>query len=410
MHDAGLLKLNILVAVHDLSIAKWHLMPWRTAVEIVRELRVLGHNATLISLDNDAIDISYEESDVLPAGTIRICKQRDRLEHQLGQLCEQSRPDVLFWPVTWREARWRTRIIVKLPLKIVGWFPGGVYTRSDSLYALRKMGLRPTIRYLLEAFYPKSSQILFLKTHGIDALLTMTTMTARVAVEHGWPSEMAFSIPPGRDAAYEQVDPLPESVQAWLGDDSYLLFMGPPSAIRGIDEVLDAFALVSQVSRQTRLICLFRADSILEGDRITRKIAAMACNDRIYTAWESLPRPLLNGFIRACHAVVMPFILVPSEIPLAIIETIAHGKPVLSTLCGGTGEFVANFGAVTPVGDTAALSRSMLKMLTDQDYYFERCQKASEAYAGHPHWDKVTRGWAEVAEIVTREYVQLAGD
>lgn len=397
--------MKILVAVHDLTLAKWHLMPWRTVVEVVKCLRLMGHTATLVSLDSGAIDITTEDSDLLPAGTLRVSKQRDRLESQLKLVCEQLQPDVLFWPVTWRDPRWRTRILAKLPSGVVGWFPGGVYTRSDALYALSKMGLRPTIRYLLEAFYPKSWQMRFMRNHGVDALLAMTALTARVAVKHGWPSAQAFVVPPGRDTGDALIDPLPEVVRAWLADQPYLLFMGPPSAIRGIDEVLDAFAQVARTSNEARLICLFRGDGVLERDRIERKISSVSYKDRIYAMWESLPRPMLNGFMQNCRVVAMPFILVPSEIPLAIIEVAAYGKPVLTTRCGGTGEFVADFGAATPVGDVDALAREMHKMFSDEGYYKVRCQAAAEIYARHPLWGEVAQGWANVAEEVTQQSV-----
>ena len=44
---------------------------------------------------------------------------------------------------------------------------------SDVLYALRMMGLKKTLAYLVEAIYPKRLQMTFMKNAGIDGLLAM---------------------------------------------------------------------------------------------------------------------------------------------------------------------------------------------------------------------------------------------
>ena len=79
--------------------------------------------------------------------------------------------------------------------------------------------------------------------------------------------------------------------------------------------------------------------------------------ERIVCVWQSVGRADLDAFLEACYAVVLPFLLVPSEIPLAIIEAAGHRKPVITTGPGGTADFVREFGLAVPAGHSKALAR-----------------------------------------------------
>ena len=101
--------------------------------------------------------------------------------------------------------------------------------------------------------------------------------------------------------------------------------MGPPGRIRGVFELLGAFEKAADKLKDICLICLFRADGLLDTEKIRGILSKMKNRNRIYTIWESLDIRELYSFIKACHAQILPFILIPSEIPLAIIETIPAG-------------------------------------------------------------------------------------
>ena len=234
--------MNILIAVHDLTIEKWHLMPWRTVVEVVNGLNTLGHNAILLSLDSSKeMGVRAFEDDVLPKGTLAVNKHKDFLSSNLSSVIELHHIDIVFWPVTWREPRWRTRVVAEQNICNIGWYPGGVYGVTDVLYALRKMGLRKTLAYIVEAVYPKRIQMAYMKKAGINGLLTMTHFTKSFAVNNGWPDKQAYTVLPGKETLDQGVQNISDEVTRWLGGKPFILFMGPPSAIRGVYEVLSAF-------------------------------------------------------------------------------------------------------------------------------------------------------------------------
>jgi glycosyltransferase involved in cell wall biosynthesis len=110
----------------------------------------------------------------------------------------------------------------------------------------------------------------------------------------------------------------------------------------------------------------------------------------------------LDAFLGACYAVVLPFLLVPSEIPLAVLEAAGHGKPVITTGPGGTADFVQEFGLAVPAGHSRALAAALLRLLEDPQLYAEKCRGAERVYAAHPTWEETARSWLSVAERALR--------
>ncbi len=340
---------------------KAHLMPWRIVLEVA--------NANTLS-DTEVLIASLTvggEGPAAPEGVYRLSKGKRELGNELRRFVADHSIDVIFWPVTWREPAWRIRVTESLPVARIAYLPGGVYGFGACIYAWRRLGLRETLPYLVDSLLPPQRLVRRLERAGFTDLIALSELTARVASNAGWQKERTHCVLPGKDAPDKMpVAEIPDNAAQWLGDGEYLLFMGPPSRIRGIFELLTAFEIAARQNPSIRLICLFRSDDKLDSSDIRTMIERSAYRGRIHAVWESVSRPELFAFMREALAIVMPFVLVPSEIPLAIIEAMAFGKPVITTSAGGTGEFVSRFGLTPRVGDTAALAEAMLTLATDE--------------------------------------------
>jgi glycosyltransferase involved in cell wall biosynthesis len=389
--------MRILVAVHDLIVEKSHLMPWRTVCEVVKHMRKDGHDAHLISL---GIRDTELQGRLIPEGTKEIRKSSGTLVTDLIKELERTRPDIIFWPVAWRESIQRIKVATDTNVPIVLWFPGGVYSLGACFHSLKRLGFGNTLPYLREALSNRGRQVANFNKYGVRAILAMTKTTADSAVTAGWHDAKSFVIPPGKGNALQKnkLAALPVDFKEWLDYKPFYLFMGPPSGIRGIFELLEAFDLAADKNKEIRLVCLFRSDGTLDSQKVKKKIEKCYNRTRIYSVWRSLSSEELNCFMAACHAVTMPFVMVPSEIPLAIIEAMAWGNPIITTSPGGTGDFVEEFGLSPKVGDIAALADALVKMHTDEKLYQRKCQNCVQAYDAHPDWRSVSQMWVNVAE------------
>lgn len=395
--------MKALVVIHDLTDRNAHLMPWRTVCEVVKRGRLKGHDLKLLSLDNCSKDVCGRG---IPSGTVSVSRARGDLGTGLREATKGWGCEVILWPLVWREPYWRIRIVGSLGIPVIGYFPGGVYSLTDALYASRRTELRGALHYLANAIWPKWLQLKRWRNHGFRHLIAMTSFTADVAIAYGWSKKLVSAIPPGRDSHEEHVvgEALPDAFGSWRENRPFYMFAGPPSGIRGIYELLQAFDHMADTHEEICLVCLFRSDAPLESNRIADVINRMRNRDRIYCLWESLSKAQLEAFMFECHATVLPFVTVPSEIPLAIIEAMRYEKPVITTMTGGTGDFVKSFGVSVPLGNTRALADAMSSLLTDADYYQERCSATREAYARHPTWDVMVDQWIECISGVAVDY------
>lgn len=387
--------MKVFIVTHDLTPANAHLMPWRTVCEVVEQGRQMGYDIGLVSLGARMEEVAGHG---IPEGTVSVPKARDELECQLRKLIpDQKERVVVIWPLVWREPGWRTRVAGRLGVSLLGYFPGGVYRLRDTVYAIRRIGLRKSAPYLAEAIWPKAWQIRRWQSNGFTGMIALTQLTADTAVSSGWPADRIRAIPPGRDSHELSVDrkELSEGFVTWRRGRPFYVFAGPPSGIRGVYELLKAFELMADSHSDVCLVCLFRSDGPLEAGQISAVIAGMKHHDRVFCVWESLGKEQLESFMAECRAIVLPFIAVPSEIPLAMIEAMQFGKPVVTTNTGGSGDFVSDSGEAVTLGDVTGLSRTMSRLLVDTDYYRRKCIKTQDVYENHPTWNEMAVQWLE---------------
>ncbi len=395
--------MNILIVVHDITAKNWHLMPWRTVVEVVKNQNSQDeNNIYLVSLSESQGVI---ENDEIPVNVILISKSRDNLKEELTGLVSSLDIDTIFWPFTWREPRWRLNIVTGISARVICWLPGGKYTINNVLYALRRLNVKLTLPYLIDALYPKKLVVSYMKRCGISGILAMTQETANVAINSGWPEYQAFTIPPGKDIV-EDGGRLDSSdmqyFSEWLNNRDFYLFAGPPSGIRGVYELLAAFDILAEKDPEVCLVCLFRSDAKLESVEICNIIKGMKNVSRVYSIWDSVTKSQLNSYMKMCHGIILPFVIVPSEIPLAIIESMRFGKPVITTALGGTGKFVDQIGVSVKLGDVAELANIMLKLNQDNKYYKKISARVYDQYNNHITWKTMSNLWIDVAKNINK--------
>lgn len=389
--------MNILIATHDLVHENCHLMPWRTVFEVNKHLCKMGQKSFLLSLGNSK---RIFEEDKRSSNILNIRKGYKFLASDLNEVVARISPDLIVWPIAWREPGKRMRIIKNFNIPLLGYFPGGIYSLKSSLFAFNKIGIKNSTPYLIESICQITRTLRFLKSDGFKHLIALTELTYKKAISAGWEHDKIDYIPPGKDD-----EPIQSLDQPFVGKIShrlksipYYLFMGPPTEIRGIYDLLKAFDQTAEKLPDLHLVCLFRSDPGIKKGKIKFFLGKLKYNDRVITVWESLTKAELNDIIRQCHALVLPFLLVPSEIPITIIEAISWNKPVITTESGGTAEFIKPFGNVVAHGSIAGLAKAMIELINNQTLYNQKSKNAYIKYKSHPSWKEVSRKWLSAAQ------------
>jgi glycosyltransferase involved in cell wall biosynthesis len=393
---------NIAIYTYDIHEHNAHLMPWRTVIEVARSLSDQGLKTHVISNSKKQAQVTINDVQVnklpKPVNTQSI--------NALAAFCEKKQIQAIYFPLAWKlSLQLHQELARSLKAKIIWYIPGAWYSFKQAIKSIRHLGLKASMPFLYQSIVPRKRFVKQLLKIGDSPIITMTDYNRNKLIDSGCPGNIVFSIPPGKASLPKERGsdrPVFDGIFKKLNNRPYFLFFGPPQAIRGINQILEAFKRVAQKNEHLCLVCLFRSDKDLHVERLKNTIDNSGMDGRLFCVWESVAGQELDLFLEHCYGVLKPFLLVPSEIPLAIIETAGYGKPVIGTGPDGTGCFIEQFGLMVPPADSAALAEAMLELRTNKDLYDLKCQRAKEIYDSHPDWNHVALQWLKVAQTTDK--------
>jgi glycosyltransferase involved in cell wall biosynthesis len=392
--------MRIAIYINDSVNENKHLMPWRMVLEIGLNLCEMGHQALIFSgRRSPRRDHWYYGN--CPVKELLKPYTTEALA-RLTRHAEHSRLDAIFWPFAWRGALRNRSLLKAMRVPVVWYVPGACYLFRQVVRAMGGLSLRSVMPFFVQSVYPR--KYLVSHTLGPNArfMVTASEYTRLAVCRAGWRAQDVYSVFPGKSLGrtpdHSDRPWVFESVQRQIGGRPFYLFMGPAAAIRGTEPLLKAFASLAGKRPDVCLVCLFRSDRWVDSAGIRRQVERTAFRERIVCVWQSVPRSDLSAFLDACYAVVLPFLLVPSEIPLAVIEAAGHHKPVLTTGPGGTAGFVEEFGMTVSPGRSGELADAMLRLLEDETLYADKCAAARRIYGKHPTWRQTAQTWLSVAQ------------
>lgn len=396
--------MNIALYIADLTPDNKHLMPWRTVLEVLTELKRSGHKILLLSGRDGIVKTEnvqlYGEIEVIETPKPFSKTQRTFISKCL----KQHQMDVFYFPIAFaRDYRPLIDIEKLSNCHLVWYVPGGWFSPKQILKAIRHIGIKKALPYLFQAFMPKRFFVKIISSVGERAIVTMSDFTGEQLRRCGYTAELIFPAFPGKAPVKKPLERPAHypTVANQIKDTKYFLFFGPPNPIRGVNQIIEAFSALARQKHDIKLICLFRGDTNVESSKIRQKIESASLDDQIICFWSSMNGADLDLFLKNCFAVLKPFLIVPSEIPLAVLETAGYGKPVIGTGPDGTGAFIDKFGITVPHANAHALANAMLKLLNDPELYEQKCNKAKQLYQQHPDWYTVSKIWLQAGEVKT---------
>lgn len=394
--------MNISIYIPDLNKNNEHLMPWRTVIEVSKEMKRAGHRTFLLN----GIKANSKIKNLHSIDGIDVFEVPKPFCHQnrliLGNFIRKKKIDRIYFPIAFVRDYSPLREIEKLSgCKLVWYVPGGWYFLKQVIKASFHTGIKVSLPFFIQTLMPKAYFVNNLKKTGGRAIITMTEYTAKKVKSYGYNHDLIFAAPPGKAIVREgKEEPLFfQNVSKTLGESKYFLFFGPATPIRGVNQILNAFSYLKQKRKDFKLVCLFRKDTSIKNRKISKLVNSFSNDNQIYCIWDSVNGADLNLFLKNCFAVLKPFLIVPSEIPLAVIETAGYGKPVICTGPSGTGDFIKSFGVNVPHADFRALAQAMEKLLDDKNFYDQKCRDAIKTYEEHPSWADIAKIWLRAGKL-----------
>lgn len=361
-------------------------MPWKTVVEIGKHLSELGLKVTILNICSTGQVVHLKDANVEMTTISRSSKA-------IYNYLKKSQFNIIYWPTTWWKFWFDIMCVRGIQGKLVCYFPGERYRFIDIIRVVPQLKL-DSLKYLLQSMYPSKLLKIKLELMKCQSCITMTNKTKQEVEKTGIKSVKLQAIPPGLDRVNQlkYKTTVDDNITTSLSDDEFLLFMGPPSNIRGIDILLKAFIKLNK-EIDIKLLCLFRNDKNVDCVKILKKLKQKYKNPNIIFVDESVTNSERLFFMQRARALVIPFLIVPSEIPMLAIEAGETTTPVLTTGPNGTSEYACVAGNFAKFGSVNSLKNLMLSFLSDKSVEQKAKRHASTIYDEHPNWSKVAVSW-----------------
>lgn len=183
-----------------------------------------------------------------------------------------------------------------------------------------------------------------------------------------------------------------------IADDAVVIVTtSRASKEKGIDTLLRAFDTLARETglRRDRLRLVFVGGGV-HFDELAGLVASLPTRDQIDLVG---PRRDAHRYVDAGDVVAVPSVY-QDALPLAVLEGMAHGRPVVGSTVGGIPEMVRDGceGLLVPPGDERALASALRRLVEDADLRASLGANARRRVAEHFAPDRMVAAVVAVLE------------
>ena len=140
---------------------------------------------------------------------------------------------------------------------------------------------------------------------------------------------------------------------------------------------------------------LMRTDVGSQYEKFEETLAKMKHPERVQFIKEKVTRNQLRAFFGEAWYALLPFIVIPSEVPLTYFELLSCGTPVITFKNGGTIEYLKD-GLVIADKSVKGLARALDEAWKDETMRVRLSENGSKIMAAHPTWEQVGKEWIKL--------------
>ena len=292
------------------------LMPWRTLIEVAKTLNTLGgYDVKIVS--KSKTDIIFKRS----YQGVEIIEIPDG-KASFNTFVKNSNLDILYYPVSWRDGLKNLNFLKSIKAQKIAYVTGGVYSLRNVYCLFKTTNLSIAKPYIFELLTPKWLITKKLKSYGFSKIISFSNLTANTIIKSGWKKENVITAMPGKDMFNNLKSDNSILHAKKLVDKRFYLFMGAPAEARGSLQLLEAFDRFATKKDDALLVMLMRTDNHSNYTRFESKFKTLKNRNQILIIKETLTPADLKTYVEAAKAVVLPFLIIPSEIPLTYFEVL----------------------------------------------------------------------------------------
>jgi len=376
-------KRRVLFVCHDFCAQNLPLQPWRYIHELASGLG--KHDFSIFLLTNGDADRESGRQ----AGGYKVLKI-DRLSpgnrKKMRECISSLAVDCVVWSLTPSSIAYRP-LFKTLQVPVWGLFNYPIYQYRELASALKHVSFKDLRQYYRNWAVPSFLMVPFLNSDLIKGIFCQSLRNIERLHEQGVRKEKLHHLPPGLD--HESWKP---DSKAELRPNFTFVYAGSIREIRGINILISSFCTALRENPGIRLRILARGSDDREVRDLRERCRRKGCEENIEIEGGWLELDDLKQRIAESHSVILPFLLVPSEMPLAFLEVLAMGKPVIGTDLDGIPEMIGECGIIVKPGDQKQLVDALISMSRDKHSYALMKENCIQKMSKYPSWtDSITR-------------------
>ncbi len=376
-------------AVVDLFYTRERLMPWRTVMEVALYVKKMGHEVVVLTLPVSVDNVEYEYDGIH-------VKVAPRDFYAFAKYVNKYNFDALYYPTPWREGLKDLSAFSLIKCRKIAYFPGGSVHLNNVLALGKNVGWKAAKPYMIDWLTPYNLTMKKLKDSGFSTIIVQSPYTADTCLKGGF--QDVRMIVPGKDD-FEKLEESPDLLyQLNVEGKKYLLFAGAPAPIRGASLLLKALEKAIDKDPSIRCLFLMRRDVGTDFKDFANVYTRVRHKENIIISYVKLERDELKTVVAHARAVALPFLLVPSEIPITFFEVLSVGIPVVTFENGGTTDYLDDCVLISSPGKVDGLVENILRIWQDDTLYEKMRHRALKKMENHPTWEVVAQRWLDCIE------------
>jgi glycosyltransferase involved in cell wall biosynthesis len=360
------------------------LQPWLTFYRVSLELVRIGYKIHIIT--DVPSDFEFSGLNIHKTNSLRGTNSS-----QIKGLIESIKPKCVILPVTpfsllctnWYKILKNYRSFASI------FYP--FYSPTEIIKSLPHITLRDYWEYGRNLFAPERIWYRNL-IDCFNGVICQTKKNTHIIRRKTFSKIPVHMIPPGIDKEFWSIDP-----NKTITEKLNFLYLGSAKKIRGYQLLLDALSkIVRDSSIKLKILARGGNERFIENIRSELKRRNLSENVTIKGGW--IQKDQIKKEIESSIAVVLPFVLVPSEIPVTVMECISCGTPVIVSNVDGLPEAVGKAGIIVPQGNTHQLAIAIKRIHLNHQLTSalkNECVKIKDHMLS---WQAVAKMWQVVIE------------